>query len=502
MNSTLFYSIAAGVALTAVCATLPVWSGWTSALLSVAASVLLFLYQRSRGRWLVLAVVCGTAIGLVLGSVSLWLQPPITSPALTQQLGTTVTLTGVVDSAPESTATGQRVYLKTDTVRVLIFADRYTSLAYGDTLSVTGMLTEPETFVTELGRPFDYAAYLTTKRVGYLLRYPHLTVDDHAPWYHPVVALLRLKHWMVVSLAGTLPMPEAGLAAGLLLGVTVSLGEALEQAFRDSGIIHIVVLSGYNMMLVVTFFMYVLAFVLPYRARLLVGLSGVWVFALVVGFSATVTRAAIMASILLLVRFGGFTHHALRALVLAGVVMVLINPAVLLYDIGFQLSFLATAALLLVAPWVTTLVSWWPTWLGREFLVATVATQLVVTPLLLYHMGAVSVVAVLVNILILPVVPLAMLGSAAVIGVSALLPVAAVVPAWPTYWLLWYIIALATTFAAVPGATVTVPAFGIGALVSAYGLGVGSICGYRYYHRTRRLRQARPYARWTIMEEI
>ena len=144
-------------------------------------------------------------------------------------------------------------------------------------------------------------------------------------------------------------------------------------------------------------------------------------FALIVGLSATVVRASVMACILLIAQAYGRTYDVLRALLFAGVVMIAINPFLLLYDIGFQFSFMATVGLILVAPQFESFVSDGFSKLGfRDFFIATVATQIAVLPLLLYHIGEVSLIAVVVNVLVLPAVPFAML-TTFLAGVTALI---------------------------------------------------------------------------------
>jgi len=267
---------------------------------------------------------------------------------------------------------------------------------------------------------------------------------------------------------------------------------------------HIVVLSGYNIMLVVTFFMYVLAYVLPYRARLITGMIGITCFALLVGLSATVVRASIMASLLLLIRFGGMTHNILRSLFFAGIIMLVINPFLLLYDVGFQLSFVATLALIVFAPYVQTWFWWVPIFVGtREFLVATITTQLLVTPLILFHIGEVSLVAVAVNVLVLPMVPVAMLltfitGLIAFISMPLALPIA-----WLAHLSLFYILFLASTFASLPVASASVPAFSVVTLVCMYAV-LLTLLWYIFIKKSKPQEKLSPIAyldRWTIVEE-
>ncbi len=401
---------------------------------------------------------------------------------LLSQVGTSVALEGVVVREPDIRERSQHLYLRTGTEDiVLVITDRYESVTYGDRLSVVGTLATPEAFTTDLGRTFDYPGYLLARGVEYQVRYPDITILARSEGGVVRTALYILKQRFIAALGQVVPEPAAGLAAGLLLGVKQSLGELLELAFRQSGIIHIVVLSGYNLMIVAGFVMLVLSYIAGLRLRVVLGIGALLLFATMVGWSATVARATVMAVLALLALLLGRQYLVLRALVLAAVVMLAINPLLLVYDIGFQLSFLATLGLVLVAPQLETALltgTWWQP--VRQFLVATLAAQVAVTPLLLYHMGEVSLVALATNVLVLPAVPLAMLLSF-LTGVAALLlPAAAPVFAYPTTAVLVYIIEQARFWAGVPYATLPVPAFSFLWVVLAYAL-----LGYWWYRATR-----------------
>jgi competence protein ComEC len=183
-------------------------------------------------------------------------------------------------------------------------------------------------------------------------------------------------------------------------------------------------------------------------------------FALLVGLGATVVRASVMASLLLIMGFTGHVYIVQRGLFLAGVLMLIWNPYLLAFDIGFQLSFLATFGLILLSSYLAEWLAMVPSFIGiREFLIATLATQLFVLPLLLYQMGEFSVVSVIVNVLVLPMVPVAMLltflvGMISFISTSLALPFA-----YAAYLSLSYIIMIAEWFGSLPFAAFSVPPF-------------------------------------------
>jgi len=221
--------------------------------------------------------------------------------------------------------------------------------------------------------------------------------------------------------------------------------------------------------------MTIFAYVLGLRGRLVFGLMAIAAFALLVGLSATVLRASIMASLILVARSTGRSYAVMRALIFAGLIMLAINPYLLVFDTGFQLSFVATAGLILLAPHLERVVAFVPSTIGiREFLVATLATQLFVMPLLLYQIGEFSVVSVLVNVLVLPMVPVAMLltfltGVVGFLSASLALPLA-----YATHLSLSYIIVVAEWFAGLPFSSYVVPPFPAWFMVLSYAaLGYG-----------------------------
>lgn len=429
----------------------------------------LAIVPKLHDRCLLVAACC---IAALIGAIRLeYAEQQFVTTVYDSQLGETHTIVGVVRQEPDIRETQKMLYLDTEETVVLVSVDRQYSVQYGDLVEVTGRLERPDRFTTELGRTFDYAGYLQAKGVAYRMSFAEVAVIDTGHGYSVLSALLQFKQSFMTMTASVLPEPAAGLSAGLLLGVKQALGEDLEIAFRKTGIIHIVVLSGYNVMLVVAFVTTILGYFLSLRARVVVGVFAITAFALLVGLSATVVRASVMATLFLFAKMIGRSYQVIRALFLAGFLMVCINPFIVVYDIGFQLSFMATLGLLLVAPRLEVMLMQTPQWFGvRDFFLATVATQIAVLPILLYQIGELSIVSVPVNMLVLPMVPLAMLGTFVVGMFGYLSTSVALIVAYPTYLSLQYIIVIAEYFAQLPLATIWVPAFSFWWVLVGYGL--------------------------------
>ena len=133
-------------------------------------------------------------------------------------------------------------------------------------------------------------------------------------------------------------------------------------------------------------------------------------FVLMTGASPSVVRAAIMGGALLIARYFGRESGVLPILVCAAFIMVILNPKILAFDIGFQLSFLAVLGLAYIAPFFSKKLERWPEFFNlKKSFITTVSAQLTVLPLALLSFNQFSIIAPLANMLILPFVPLAML---------------------------------------------------------------------------------------------
>ena len=473
--------------------------------LVVTAALSLWWYRKRAATYshaVLLTVVIGFCF---LGGIARFELMEYLKPAsqFVDQIGSKVELTGVVVAEPEQTAKSTRIVVEVSDERILVSTDRYADIGYGDEISFAGKLQKPESFETEFGRTFNYPGYLAVRDIFYTVSFAQVEVIDTNQGYYLLEKLFTLKSKFLASMQTYVPEPEVGLGAGLLLGVKSGLGDELEDDFRTTGIIHIVVLSGANIMLVVIFVMYLLALILPVRPRAVAGIVAIVLFALLVGLSATVVRASIMAALILCALLFGRRYDIMRALCLAGLCMVMINPLILVYDVGFQLSFLATLGLIVVAPQFETMLAGVSSWFRlKEFFVATMATQIMILPLLLFQIGQFSVVAVVVNMLVLPMVPFAMLFSFLTGLVGFVLPALAALVGVVAYGFLAYLILLATWFADIPFAAFVVPAFPFPVMVILY-IGIG-LALYRFHTWTLHKVPAIDYtavAGWTIVEE-
>ena len=427
---------------------------------------------------LLTAAVFAAALGVLRFDITDWRQD---SAALNAYLGQAVAAEGRIVVEPDERENSTRLIVAVDAVknqapepkedtlsymiesrpaRVLVVTERFPKFSYGDRVSVEGKLQKPESFETDTGRVFDYPQYLAKDSIFYQISFAKVALIGSGEGSSVKHGLFTLKEAFLSRIEAVIPEPHSALLGGLLVGAKQSLGKELQDDFRKTGIIHIVVLSGYNLTLVAGALMWFFGTFLKKRWRLSVGALTIVLFVIMVGASATAVRAGLMALLVLLAQGTGRTYQITRALILTGFLMVLHNPYVLLFDPSFQLSFLATLGLIQLAPRVERYFRFIPA-KGklREIVGATIATQIFVLPLLLSMSGEFSVVGLIVNLLILPTVAATMLFGF-LTGVAGFVSSVLSMPfAFITYALLTYQLKIVELFASLPFASVTIPYF-------------------------------------------
>jgi competence protein ComEC len=215
------------------------------------------------------------------------------------------------------------------------------------------------------------------------------------------------------------PDPEASLLAGILLGDDNGLSADLQQAYKNTGTAHIIAISGFNIAIIAALFVRLFSRLLGARKGAIAAVVGITIYTVLVGASASVVRAAIMGGLAIFALQVGRRQNGLNTLAFTGAVMAVINPHTL-WDVGFQLSFAATLGLIL---YVGPFRDWAVRHIARftspenaqkyarpisEYLLFTLAAQLTTLPIMAYHFGRISLIAVLANPFILPVQPAVM----------------------------------------------------------------------------------------------
>ncbi|MDO8523891.1 MAG: ComEC/Rec2 family competence protein [bacterium] len=410
---------------------------------------------------LVLAVCILVVAGAAAYSV--WRSHPET-PTIDPFLGAYSGVEGVVVKDPDVRDSSVLLTVEIEKIngtpaegRMLAIANRFADVSYGDRVLASGQVVLPEAFETDTGRVFDYPKYLLAQGITHQLRFATVQVVAHGEGNLLVAGLLSVKHTLLHGIQNALPEPESSLAAGLLLGDKRSLGDAITEAFRRAGVVHIIVLSGYNVSLVIGAVLFLALYFLRKRLALALAALAILGFVVMTGASETGIRAGAMALIALFAKVLNRPADGVRILFVVAAGMALLNPYLVLYDLSYQLSILATLGLVLFSDPLAKKIPFVSGAFGfREIVSTTVSTQLTVLPLLILSIGQVSVVSLFTNILVLPAVPFAMLASF-IASLVALLSQALAFPfSAIAYALLHYIISVSVWFGNLPFAAVPV----------------------------------------------
>ena len=217
----------------------------------------------------------------------------------------------------------------------MVYSQKYPEFKYGDKLKIAGVLKKPENFGTN---NFSWPAYLAKDEIYYEMFYPQTEFISGGNGFWLKEKLFALKEKFLSAIASVVPEPHSAFLGGITIGAREGLPKDLQDKFRTTGVAHIVALSGYNITIVAETIMLVLVF-LPRYLAIGGGVTGVVLFAIMTGASATVLRASIMALLALTARATGRIYTVSWALFLAGFFMVWQNPKILRFDTSFQLSF-------------------------------------------------------------------------------------------------------------------------------------------------------------------
>lgn len=327
--------------------------------------------------------------------------------------------------------------------RVLINTYLYPEYEYGDRLEIFCELKKPE-----LIEDFAYDKYLARYNIYSVCYRPKIKLLEKNQGNFLMTNLLKIKGKFISVIQRSLPEPQASFLGGLILGAKKSIPDDLMTAFNRTGTTHIVALSGFNITIIAVMIMNLCkALWINRKKSFWISMLSVVFFILITGAPSSAVRAGVMGILVLLATQLGRLSRVTNTLVLAALIMLLINPKVLAFDAGFQLSFLATLGLVFLSPKLEKLFRKLPNPFGlRENLVATLSAIILTMPLILYQFGRLSLVAPLVNVLILSVIPLAM-GAGFVVGIAGLIWSAfGQIIGWLAWVLLSYIIFAVETF--------------------------------------------------------
>ncbi|MFA7319321.1 MAG: ComEC/Rec2 family competence protein [Parcubacteria group bacterium] len=291
--------------------------------------------------------------------------------------------------------------------KILVNVSAYQKFAYGEKLRLSCGLERPK----NISPDFDYRMYLAAKGVYYQCQKPKIEKLSVSGGNKIYAGLISLKNNFKDNIDRLIPAPEAGLLVGLILGGSHQLSKDIQNDFSRTGLSHITAVSGYNVTIIAEYLMIIgIAIGLWRRQAFWFAAVGIILFVIITGLSASAVRAGVMGILLIWAMKNGRLANSQNAVIFSADVMLLSNPLLLRWDVGFQLSFLATLGIIYFYPiFDNYLVGKNKAFGLSEILFLTLSAQIFVLPIILFNFNQLSLISPLANLLILPFVPFTML---------------------------------------------------------------------------------------------
>ncbi len=357
--------------------------------------------------------------------------------------------------------------------KIIIYAERYPEYDLGDIIYLQGKIKIPEDF-----KGFEYRNYLLAKNIYYILYYPKIELKEknERGLYNKISDYRKYANNLIKKI---FPQPQAGIVSAMTLAVKSDISDKVLEAFNKTGTRHIIAISGLHMTIVAVSLMYILlALGLNRNYAFYFSILGIIFFVTLVGFPPSATRAAVMGGLVLFAVKVGRLTNAGNAVIFAGVLMLLYNPNLLRYDTGFQLSFAAVFGIIYIFPRLDDLLKKYSNALNiKTIFLITISAQAAVLPIIINSFGSFSLLSVFANVLILPFVPIVMLGGFLLIIIGSVNLLTAQILSWPIWLILFYQIEVIKIFAGLPFGFVSFEKFGF-LFIGVYYLGLVGLVNF------------------------
>lgn len=327
--------------------------------------------------------------------------------------GKQITFTTTLLQEPSITGTSQKLTVQPNGLDfVFVTLPRFPAHHYGDTLKITGKGEAVKE--SKIGNKI--IPLLGIKQAAIAMYFPKVTIAKNDAsvqgfFVDHIIAIARaFREHIVILYRSSLPPISASLLMGIVLGVKDDLPKDFADSLRLSGVMHVVVASGMNVSMVAAFLFGLFGLVTRRQFAIILSILGIFFYAIVSGFNAPILRACIMATVAFSAQIIGRQNTGGYALILAGFLMLFVSP-MLFFDVGFQLSFLATMGLLYIRPLLerASVSAFFKKIMIGDDLMTTLAAQIGTLPILVGSFGTYSLFSMLVNVLVLWTIPLLMI---------------------------------------------------------------------------------------------
>lgn len=387
--------------------------------------------------------------------------------------------TGKIIKEPDKRSSNTKYTIQIEKEKILVTTGVYPEYQYGDVLEIKGELEEPMVF-----EDFNYKNYLAKDGIYYVVYYPEIKVLQRNKGNFIYQAIFKFKNKIKQGVEKIMPFPEVSILQAITLGYKQALSDETKETLNITGIRHIVAISGMHIVILSWITMYLLIVIGLWRGQAFYFAVALMIlFIIMIGAPASAVRAGIMGGILLLGEKIGRLRNSGRIAVFAGSIMLVFNPLLLRYDVGFQLSFLAVLGIIYIKPIFD---KWIEKWQKKQeisstlhIITMTLAAQIATLPILIYNFGRISFISPLANVLIVPLLPFIMsLGLAFNIG-TIIWPFLGKILVWPLYIGLAFITHLTNFLSQIPFAAKEIVNIHWAWLIGYYILLVGFIWLYK-----------------------
>lgn len=345
-----------------------------------------------------------------------------------------------------------------------------TGLYPGESIAITGSLYQPQPPSNPGG--FNFKKYLAQQGAFAGLRGRYISHDDSqpAPW-----GLWKIRQRITRAQAKLLGVPEGSLLSAMVLGrLAVDLPYEIRDIFVQVGLAHILAASGFQVSFLLGIILAVTQRFSP-KIRFSLGLLTLLLYLGLTGISPSVLRATLMGLAVLIALVSQRQTKPLNVLLGVAILLLIANPT-WIFNIGFQLSFLATLGLMVTVPPLMQGLNWMP-----PFFASLIAVPLAVTiwtlPLQLYIFNVLSPYSILVNIIASPLISIITLGGMASALVALMLPGMGSLIAQGLHYPIFGLIETADYFSQLPGNSIAVGRISLMQLIALYSLNL-LIWGY------------------------
>jgi len=396
-------------------------------------------------------------ICLIFIVVVFFVSPKIIERKIPKSLPEEGIIIGKIIKEPDLRNDNTKLTIQTDKGKILATTGSYPEYFYGDVLRIEGKIQIPQEF-----EGFNYKNYLAKDKIYYMIYWPKIEILEKNKGNPVFSTILKFKNKLTGKIESIMPFPEVSILEGLILGNKQIFSEKIKNDLSITGTSHITAISGMNIVIISNILMFVLIGLGMWRKQAFwFVLVLIFLFILMVGAPASAVRAGIMGAILLYAQKIGRLSNAARIMVFAATIMLVFNPLLLRYDIGFQLSFLAVLGLIYIKPIFDGCLEKFRKKEQISFLLqiitTTIAAQIAVLPILIYNFGKISFISPITNILIVPLIPFITAIGLIFIGGTLIWPFLGKILLWPAYLGSAYILRIIDWFAKIPWAAKQIP---------------------------------------------